>query len=164
MRQVEKFEFLLDEYDNRLVEMKTVSMELQQQFFRAVEELEDKFSVGVKGVATDLIERMSREELAEDYLDDEAVGLVTDKDVCVGVLSSSHDLHVARILKREDEARSGETKRYQETIANYANSERKRNRDRILEIHEFSKSNGERLDQLAASDEDDGADDDDAHK
>ena len=35
--------------------------------------------IGVRAVAIDLIERLAREELAEDYLDDEAMGLVIDK-------------------------------------------------------------------------------------
>lgn len=39
------------------------------------------------------------------------------QDTCMGVLSASHDMHIGRILKREDEARGVETKRFQETMA-----------------------------------------------
>jgi hypothetical protein len=35
--------------------------------------------VGVRSVAQDLIDRLAREELAEDYLDDEAMSMVIDK-------------------------------------------------------------------------------------
>ena len=74
------------------------------------------FLSGVRAVAQDLIDRLAREELAEDYLDDEAMGMVIDKDTCMGVLGASHDMHIGRILKREDEARGIETKRFQETM------------------------------------------------
>jgi hypothetical protein len=37
----------------------------------------------------------------------------------MGVLSASHDMHIGRILKREDEARGVETRRFQETMARY---------------------------------------------
>jgi len=164
VRQVEKFEGLLDEYDNRLVEMKALALEMQTTFFRSIEELEDKFSSQVKVVALDLIERLSREELAEDYLDDEAMSLVVDKDSCMGVMTASHDLHVTRILKREDEARFNENKRYQEAIATYSSEERKRNRDRILQIHDFSIANANRLSALTNVDDDDAFDEEEAHQ
>jgi hypothetical protein len=41
------------------------------------------------------------------------------QDTCMGVLSASHDMHIGRILKREDEARGVETRRFQETMARY---------------------------------------------
>jgi hypothetical protein len=150
LRQVEKFEALVDEFENRLNELKTEALEGQQLFFRSIEDLEEKFSsgmcvccvalvtdverktgttctgycllhvvlslctqrhcaadcgvwalrpilhpfpasrcltdlllvlsiVGVRSVAQDLIDRLAREELAEDYLDDEAMSMVIDK-------------------------------------------------------------------------------------
>jgi hypothetical protein len=160
LRQVEKFEFLVDEFENRLNELKNEALEAQQQFFRAVEDLEEKFSAGVRSVAQDLIDRLAREELAEDYLDDEAMGLVIEKDTCMGVLSASHDMHIGRILKREDEARGTETKRFQETMALYMNEESASNRDRVLQVHEFSKLSKATLHALLSADDEDGLDDD----
>ncbi len=161
LRQVEKFESLVDDFENRLNELKNEALEGQQSFFRAVEELEEKFSSGVRGVATDLIDRLAREELAEDYLDDEAMGLVVDKDTCMGVLSASHDMHIGRILKREDEARGTETKRFQEQMSRCTNEESARNRDRILQIHDFSRYSKSSLHALLSLDDDDGFDEDD---
>lgn len=46
LRQVEKFEALVDEFENRLNELKTEALEGQQHFFRAIEDLEEKFSTG----------------------------------------------------------------------------------------------------------------------
>lgn len=160
LRQVEKFEALVDEFDNRMNELKNVCLEMQQLFFRAVEDLEDRFSTSVRGVATDLIDRLAKEELAEDYLDDDAMGLVVDKDQCMTTLSGSHDMHIGKILKREDEARATETRRYQERMAKYNSTERARNRDRVLQIHEFCKTASTGLSKLLAIDEEDNFEDD----
>lgn len=159
IRLVEKFEALVDEFENRLTELKTEALEAQQLFFRSVEDLEERFSSGVRAVATDLIDRLAREELAEDFLDDEAMSLVVDKDTCMGVLSASHDMHIGRILKREDEARGIETKRFQQKMSFVVNEEASRNRDRILQIHEFNKVSQASLHALLSNDEDEDEDD-----
>lgn len=161
LRQVEKFETLVDDYENRLNDLKNEALESQQLFFRTIEELEEKFSSGIRTVATDLVDRLAREELAEDYLDDEAMGLVVDKDTCMGVLSASHDMHIGRILKHEDEARGAETKRFQDLISKALNDESSRNRDRVLQVHDFSRNGKVSLHALLSTDDDDGFDDDD---
>lgn len=155
VRQVEKFEALIDDFENRFNDMKNEALEQQQYFFRGLEELEEKFSANIKGVALDLIDRLAREELAEDYLDDEAMALVMDKDSSLAVLSSSHDMHIGRILKHEDEARSSEMKRFQEQMSKYLNEESARNRDRVLQIHNFSRQSKSSLHALLSSDDDD---------
>lgn len=164
IRQVEKFESLIDDFENRFNEMKNDCLEQQQFFFRGLEELEEKFSAGVKAVALDLIDRLSREELAEDYLDDEAMALVMDKDNCLAVVSSSHDMHIGRVLKHEDEARSGEMKRFQEQMSKYLNEESARNRDRVLQVHDFSLHSKSSLHALLANDDDEGYEDEEVPK
>ena len=159
LRQVEKFEAMVDEFDNRLVEAKAAALETQQLFFRSVEEQEDKFSIGVRGVITDLMERLAREELAEDFLDDGGMSLLLDKETTMGIVGSSHDMHLSRILKREDEARNAETKRYQETVHGNMNAEKARNRNRVLEIHEYCRSCKVNISALLLAEEDDEGDD-----
>lgn len=161
LRLVEKFECLRDEFENRMSEIKAVCLEMQQSFFRAVEEQEDKFSVSLRSGAMDLVERLVKEELAEDYLDDDAMKLVGDKDVCNTALSGSHDLHLGKILKREDEARALENRRYIELLSNLNNTEKARNRDRILQIHEFCGETKRKLKELLSMEEEDGAFDED---
>jgi len=70
---------------------------------------------------------LAREELPESYLDYEAMGLVADKETCM----NAHDMYISRILKREDEARGSETKRFQETMSSYFNEESARNSDKM---------------------------------
>ena len=156
IRQVEKFEALIDDFDNKMTELKAEALEMQGGFFRAVEKMEEDFSTNMRSVAVDLIERLAREELAEDYLDDEATALVQDREVCMTVVSASHDLHVGRILKREDEARALETRKCQEIVVNNNIFERNRNRDHIIQIHEFFASSKHQLQALLSSEDDDG--------
>eukprot|EP00607_Mallomonas_marina_P003557 CAMPEP_0182439152 /NCGR_PEP_ID=MMETSP1167-20130531/86261_1 /TAXON_ID=2988 /ORGANISM="Mallomonas Sp, Strain CCMP3275" /LENGTH=314 /DNA_ID=CAMNT_0024632785 /DNA_START=790 /DNA_END=1734 /DNA_ORIENTATION=- len=156
LRQVEKFDALIDEFDNRMNDIKNTCLEMQQRFFRAVEELENNFTSNIRQVAIDLIERVAKDELAEAFLDDEATALVGDKDACMGTLSGSHDMHIGKILKREDEARMIETKRYQDCVSGYNNSERARNRDRILQIHDLCRSTKASLSAHLSMEEDDG--------
>jgi hypothetical protein len=159
IRQVEKYEVLADEFDNKMTELKVAALEMQNGFFRAVEKMEEDFAVNVKSVAVDLIERLAREELAEDYLDDEAMNLVQDREACMTVISASHDLHVGRILKREDEARALETRKCQEIVVNSNTFEKTRNRDHILQIHDFYSASKYQLNSLLSFDDDDGEDD-----
>jgi len=53
---------------------------MQQTFFRAIEAMEEKFFTDVAALIVDLMSRLAREELSEDYLDDEAMTLLMDKE------------------------------------------------------------------------------------
>lgn len=158
LRQVEKFDALVDHFENRLAEFKTVSLECQTSFFRQIEELEEKFSTGSKAVAQDLMDRLAREELAEDFMDDEAMMLITDRESCMQLFSASHDMHIGRILNREDQAKARENRQFIEDVARYTKEENVRNRDRILQIHEFARVSRISLFALLSEDDDDGGD------
>ena len=75
-------------------------------------------------------------------------------------LSGSHDMHIGKILKREDEARATETKKYQENLTQFNSQERARNRDRILQIHDFAKNVKEKFADILSVDEEEGYEDD----
>jgi hypothetical protein len=154
LRLVEKFETLVDKFEDRLSEIKAIALDAQQGFFREVEGLEDGFSRALGLLAQDIIEKMARDEIADDYLDEEGLALVSEKDTCLSVISASHDIHINRILKREDEARGTETKRFQEIVGSHKMAERTRNRNRVLEIHEFSTVSQGSLNALLYDDED----------
>lgn len=161
LRQVEKFDALVDHFENRLTEFKIVSLECQTGFFRNIEELEEKFSTGSKAVAQDLMDRLAREELAEDFMDDEAMMLITDRESCMQLFSASHDMHIGRILNREDQAKAAENRKFVEDVARYTKEENIRNRDRILQIHEFARLSRISLLALLSEDDDEGGDFDD---
>jgi hypothetical protein len=139
--------------------LQVIALEAQTGFFRAIEEFEEKFATGVKAVAQDLMDRLSREELAEDFLDDEAMMLISDRESCMQLFSASHDVHIGRILKREDQAKATERRRFEEDVQSYSRAENERNRDRILQIHDFGRSSKVTLLALLVDEDEDGADD-----
>jgi len=47
-----------------------------------VEAQEDGFSTALAALISDLLGRLAREELAQDFLDDEAVTLLMDRESC----------------------------------------------------------------------------------
>ena len=96
IRQVGKFELLIDDFENKITEMKAEALEMQNTFFRAIEKMEEDFAGAMRNIAVDLIERFTREELTEDYLDEEALSLVQDREACMTVISASHDIHVGK--------------------------------------------------------------------
>lgn len=160
IRQVEKFDAMLDEFDNRLHDLKTRSLDLQQTFFRVAEDSEEKFTSKVKENITDLIDKNSRDELSEGFLEDEALALVLDKDVCLGYVTTSHEMHVGKILKREEEARASETKAFRDEIERFEKEEKERNRDRVLQILDFGREKKSLLDSRLFTEDDEGYEED----
>ncbi len=55
LAQVEKFDTIVDDFDNRLNEMKNVALEMQQTFFRAIEAMEEKFFTDIGALIVDLV-------------------------------------------------------------------------------------------------------------
>jgi len=72
----------------------------------------------------------------------------------MGVLGLSHDMHIGRILKQEDEARSGAIKAYTQDVQGRMAADRDRNRHRVLEIHEFGRAARQNMNALLVLDED----------
>ena len=74
----EKFDVLVDGFENHTVDAKNIVLEAQQLFFREVEDLEGKFSKNIRSLCFDLIEKYMREEPGEDVLSEEAITLVSN--------------------------------------------------------------------------------------
>lgn len=156
LRQVEKFDGLVDHFENRLDELKNEALEQQVVFFRQVEDMEEKFTNAIRGTISELIDAFSKEELAEDFLDDEAMTLVTDKENCMNLVSQSHDQHIGRLLKKEDEAKLLEINNFKTLVKNYVTEDNTRNRDRVLQIHAFSSETKASLQALISDEDEDG--------
>jgi hypothetical protein len=48
---------------------------------------------------------------------------VNDKEICLGLVGASHDQHIGKILKKEDEARSTELSRCVELVNSFTTGE-----------------------------------------
>lgn len=132
-------------------------MDTFQIYFRYIEDLELKYFDNLKLLLLDVIDKNMREELPEDYLDEESAVLIYDKESCIQLVVSTHDLHMSILLKEEDDSRNIELKYSSEMINKYLKDEQQRNRSRILEIHDFSQFQQQKI-QLLLDDEDDDED------
>lgn len=72
----EKFDVLVDGFENHTAEAKNLFLEAQQLFFREVEDLEGRFFKNMRTLCFDLIERYMRREAEEEALTEEAITLV----------------------------------------------------------------------------------------
>ena len=98
-------------------------------------------------LVNELLEKAAKEELPED-LPEEASNLLIDRDTCLTAITGSHDIHVGKLYKREEETKFNEIQHCTETIRNYRDEEHTRNRNRIIEIQEFLESNRKQLSDL----------------
>ena len=110
------------------------------------------------------MDRLAREELSEDFLDDDAMVLITDRESCMQVFSASHDMHIGRILKKEDHAKNTENRRFVEDVQKYVQEENERNRDRVLQIHDFSQATQVSLQALLLEEDEDGDEEEIVHR
>jgi hypothetical protein len=147
MRQVEQFEDIMNEFENKYREINAACLEAQQSYFRAVEECENSYLRDLMTLVNELLEKAAKEELPED-LPEEASNLLIDRDTCLTAITGSHDIHVGKLYKREEETKFNEITHCTETVRNYRDEEHTRNRNRIIEIQEFLESNRKQLNDL----------------
>jgi len=160
MQQVEQFEEMAGDFEQGYGEMTTVSLELLTRFFRAVEEQEEKYNHQVLTIALDLLERAAKDEMSDEGMSEELSSLLVDRDTCMNAISTSHDTHVGRLLKREDEVSAREKAKTKKLLDDARQKESNRNRNRIVEIQQFVENNEKAMSELIKriEDYDDGYD------
>ena len=133
---------------SRYEDIKNKMSDLQQKFFREVEDQENNYSEAVTELATELLEKMANGGFQEGDLSEESAALLQDKETVNQSISGSHDAHLGKLLAHEDEVRETENSRCASTISKYADSERNRNRSRINEIVHTHRLNEEELQDI----------------
>ncbi|CAM9985728.1 unnamed protein product [Discosporangium mesarthrocarpum] len=63
----------------------------------------------------------------------------------------SHDIHVGKLLAREDETRAAESKDMLDIVSSRATEERARNRSRVVELRDFLELNHRQIGELISS-------------
>lgn len=213
VRQVEAISIYIDQLDDQLTDLKALHIEAHNTYFRTVEDLQEKFTVYIRNMCLDLMERLSN-QLEEEEMDminsarqttgteispsplptqqqggeggggesnttdpanstnnthntsntgiheplrlnDEASGLLHDKDTCMNVINASHELHITRILRIEDETRKIDLKWFTDFITRQNSDEHKRNRNQILDIRSICLVMKGSIDELLSYEEDD---------
>jgi hypothetical protein len=140
LRQQDKFDLLMNAFEDSLITQKAQALDFQQVFFKDLEEMNQKLTDNIKACCLDVMDRLAREELPEDYLDDEALTLSMDKDICLSLVGNVHDKHISIILKGDDVARRLETEAFSQNLAKHITKEKTRSRNRVLQIHDFKKN------------------------
>ena len=69
-----------------------------------------------------------------DSLEDDARGMLADKDALLSSVSSSFDVHIAKLLAAEDSTREAEKAHTRDVVAGLTEGEARRNRERVSEI------------------------------
>jgi hypothetical protein len=90
-----------------------------------------------------------------DALSEDARHLVSDKDVLMSAIQSSHELHTSKLDVLEDTLINIEMNRANELVSKHTQWAYTRNRDRIVEIITYYERNNLELDALPGTDEDD---------
>jgi hypothetical protein len=149
IQQTEKFDDLINELENTFIEMKAGSIDAQQLWFRTVEAFEDTFSNGMNALVMDLLEK-SQNDLLGDDISDEVKNLLLDRDTCLNAVAGSHDIHVGKLLQKEDDMRAREVKMFNGLVDGNREKEYKRNRGRVMEIEHLLNYNYEEMDEKVA--------------
>ncbi|KAJ8598776.1 hypothetical protein CTAYLR_009873 [Chrysophaeum taylorii] len=139
MKQIEQFENLANQFENKYLEFKQACLEGQQGYFRQLEEHENNYTRDLMQLVNELLDKAAKDELTAE-LNDEAALLLADRDTCMNTVTGSHDIHVGRLFKVEDEAKNNEEVNCKSKIKTYRNEEHTRNRNRVLELTTFKES------------------------
>lgn len=159
MRQVEQCEEIIGEYETKYFEIKQACLDGQQSYFRLIEEHENNYTRDLMQLVNELLEKAVKEELPED-LPDEASSLLIDRDACMNAITGSHDIHVGRLYRREDEAKHNEELLFKRALRKYRDEEHTRSRNRIIELKSFEEACLSDLKELITRENDDEADGD----
>lgn len=159
MRQVEQFEDLMGEFETKFTEIKLSCLEGQQSYFRVVEEHENNYTRDLMQLVNELLEKAAKEELPGDIAD-EASSLLIDRDTCMNAITGSHDIHVGRLYKFEDEVKNNEETLCKHAIRKYRDDEHTRSRNRIVELKALEDACANELTDMVTREVDDDIDGD----
>ncbi len=135
IRRMEQIEKLAGIFENRVQDNQKKVLEFQNDFFRAVEDAESNFNEAL----TELAEQLSADLEADegDTFPVEVADLLGDKDALITCIQSSNDIHIGKLLGREDQLRATEIGWLATKLINFKQGKFKSNRDRIKEISDF---------------------------
>ncbi len=123
---------MLNEFESRYGEIKNRNLELQNNCFRKVEDFEVEYSQQLGELCNSLAEKLANGEL--DHFTEEARELIGNKEVLDTAIQGSNDIHIGKLLAREDETRAEEIAMFKNTLADYKAEKLENSRVRLTEI------------------------------
>ena len=146
--QLELFEKLATEFEVRLGEMRMRNMELFQNYYRTVEALETSYHEAVQNLAAELVEKLNSELNLLDDLPPETKAILAEKELLDGSIQASYDVHLSKLLAREELTGKRETAKFKGTLKKYRDSAQDRYRSHMAEINYFLKRNKDQVEKL----------------
>ena len=132
VKQLEMQDKMLNEFESRYGEIKNRNLELQNECFRKVEDYETEYSNKLGELCNGLAEKLANGEL--EYFTEEARELIGNKEVLDTAIQGSNDIHIGKLLAREDETRAEEMSIFKNTLAGYKSEKLEKSRARLAEI------------------------------
>ena len=171
----EDFEELVTHFEIRFDNIRSKLVNKYQEFFRELETLENAHSETLTNRTAKLIEMhgksvkskgednekgggedtksssSSSNETSDtkEVTDENVKILLQDKESLMTSIVTSNDIHVGKLLGVEDEMRERLSKKSKERVERIHESERERNRSRILDIKHFHQSTLSDIDLIA---------------
>ncbi|KAJ3276416.1 Dynein regulatory complex subunit 3 [Terramyces sp. JEL0728] len=129
---VEQFEEVLKDFERSYTEICNSIGECGQSSFARLRDLENEYLEKFTENIQVMYERFNKGD-AED-VDDEIRDIMSDKDVLMNAVNSSHDFRMLKLDQQEDGLVTGLAKDLESIVKDMYQNEIKRNRDRVGEI------------------------------
>ena len=136
VKQLESQDKMLNEFESRYGDIKNRNLELQNECFRKVEDCETAHSAALGELCASLAEKLSNGEL--DHLPEETRELIGNKEVLDTAIQGSNDIHIGKLLAREDETRAEEMALFKGALAKFKEEKLEKSRERLAEIKRLS--------------------------
>jgi hypothetical protein len=137
VKQLEVQDKILNEFETKYGEIKNKNLELQNICFRKVEDCETAHSNALSELCNSLAEKLSNGEL--DHLPEETRELIGNKEVLDTAIQGSNDIHIGKLLSKEDETRAEEMTMFKATLQGFKDDKLLKSRARLAEINRLAK-------------------------
>mmetsp|Transcript_55839 Transcript_55839/g.132503 ORF Transcript_55839/g.132503 Transcript_55839/m.132503 type:complete len:528 (+) Transcript_55839:265-1848(+) len=147
LRQMEADDQIISAFETRFGGLVTLFVEAAQNgFFQKVRDLEGSFHEKALGMTQEELESYAAGSLED--VGEETKIFLSDKDIVLVSLNTSHDAHLAKIDSVEDGMVTGERKSFQSFVQNARDSSAQRDRRRISEVGTITAKNNREIEEL----------------
>ena len=112
-----------------------------------MEECEKNYTRNLTQLVNELLEKAAKDDLPID-ISDEGTSLLADRDTCLNAVAGSHDIHVGRLYKLEDDIKNREEQASKVIIKKYRDEEHGRSRARVQDLKEYESTLARELMEL----------------
>jgi len=136
VKQLELQDKMVNEFESRYGEIKNKNLDLQNTCFRKVEDCETAHVAAVSELCNSLAEKLSNGEL--DHLSEETRELIGNKEVLDTAIQGSNDIHIGKLLAKEDETRAEEMSLFKGTLQSFKDQKLLKSRARLAEVKQLA--------------------------